>query len=82
MQVELVAPDAILFSGEADAVLCRTTDGEIAFLDNHAPFLGSLVEGDVTIRSTAGDQTIHSTGGFVEVKNNKVTILSDSAELT
>ena len=40
MQVELVSPERILFSGEATMVVCRTTDGDVAFLTDHAPFLG------------------------------------------
>ncbi len=82
MHVELVSPEAILYSGDAEMVSCRTTDGEIAFLTGHAPFLGDLAEGDVLIRQTGGvDQTIHIQGGFVEVKDDKVIILSDAAEL-
>ena len=47
MQVELVSPERILFSGEADMVICRTVDGgDIAFLAGHAPFLGALTSGE------------------------------------
>jgi len=63
-------------------VLTRTLDGEIAFQSNHAPFLGVLVECHTKIFLTEGgvqDVAVH--GGFVEVSNNKVSILSDGAEL-
>jgi F-type H+-transporting ATPase subunit epsilon len=82
MQVELVSPERILFSGEAEMVVCRTSDGDIAFLNNHAPFIGALGIGVVSIHLTGGAverAAVH--GGFVEVSNNKVTILSDVAEL-
>jgi F-type H+-transporting ATPase subunit epsilon len=82
LQVELVSPERILWSGEADMVVARTTDGDIAFLTGHAPFIGALGIGAVTIEEPGGSQTkvaVH--GGFVEVSNNKVTILSDVAEL-
>jgi F-type H+-transporting ATPase subunit epsilon len=82
MQVEVVSPERILFSGEATMVVCRTTDGEIAFLANHAPLIGLLGIGPVRIYD--GDRLIEQAavhGGFVEVSNNKVTILSDVAEL-
>ena len=82
MQVELVSPERILWSGEADMVIARTTDGEIAFLNNHAPFIGALGIGAVTIVEPSGDRwafAVH--GGFVEVSHNRVTILSDVAEL-
>jgi F-type H+-transporting ATPase subunit epsilon len=45
-QAELVTPERVLFSGEADQVVLRTDGGEIMFLPNHAPFVGAL---DVTV---------------------------------
>lgn len=82
MQVEVVSPERILFSGEADMVVCRTTDGDIAFMANHAPFIGALGIGAVKIYANGSvieQAAVH--GGFVEVSNNRVTILSDVAEL-
>jgi F-type H+-transporting ATPase subunit epsilon len=82
MQVELVSPEKKLFSGEATLVICRPSGGDAAFLPGHAPFLGTLGVGPVTIRTTDGKDVraaVH--GGFIEVRNNKVTILSDVAEL-
>ncbi len=82
MDVALVSPERILFTGEAEMVVCRTTDGEIAFLTGHAPLLGSLGIGVVRIRRPDGHEVwaaVH--GGFVEVRDNRVSILSDVAEL-
>lgn len=82
MQVELVSPERILWSGEADMVITRTTDGEIAFLSGHAPFIGALGIGRVQINASDGSTiaaAVH--GGFVEVSNDRVTLLSDVAEL-
>jgi F-type H+-transporting ATPase subunit epsilon len=82
MQVELVAPEKILYSGDADMVIARTTDGEIAFMTGHAPFIGSLGVGAVTIRASEGDDVLAAVHeGFVEVTDDRVTILSDVAEL-
>ena len=82
LHVELVSPEAILYSGDADMVVCRTTDGEIAFLTGHAPFVGTLGIGQVKIEQADGTvekAAVH--GGFVEVSDNRVTILSDVAEM-
>lgn len=83
MQVELVSPEKILWSGEADMVITRTVGGgDIAFLPGHAPFVGALGIGPMTIRPTnGGDQHVAVHGGFVEVSNNTVTVLSDVAEM-
>ena len=83
MQVELVSPEKVLYSGEATIVVCRPQGGDAAFLPGHAPFLGLLGIGPVTIRTPDGHEVkaaVH--GGFIEVRNNKVTILSDVAELS
>jgi F-type H+-transporting ATPase subunit epsilon len=82
LHVELVSPEQILYSGDGDMVVCRTTDGEIAFLTGHAQFVGSLGIGEVRVIEPGGD-VVHAAvhGGFVEVSNDRVTILSDVAEL-
>jgi F-type H+-transporting ATPase subunit epsilon len=83
MQVDIVSPERILFSGSATMVVTRTLDGgEIAFQPNHAPFLAALTESHTRIYEDGGNVlhvAVH--GGFVEVSNNKVSILSDVAEL-
>lgn len=83
MQVELVSPEKVIFSGEATQVITRTLGGgEIAFLPGHAPFLGALVENHTRITLADGsvlDVAVH--GGFVQVSGNTVSILSDTAEL-
>jgi F-type H+-transporting ATPase subunit epsilon len=82
VHVELVSPERILYSGDAEMVVCRTVDGgEIAFLSGHAPFLGALGEGMVRIKTSSGEEVAAVHGGFVEVRDNRVIVLSDVAEL-
>ncbi len=85
MLVEVVSPEKVLYSGEADMVITRTMGGgEVAFQAGHAAFLAALVENHTRIFQTDGtvqDLAVHR--GFVEVSGNptKVSILSDTAEL-
>lgn len=82
LQVELVSPERVLYTGEGDMVVCRTSDGEIAFLPGHAPFLGALGMGVVRVLLPGeGEQAAAVHGGFVEVKDDRVIVLSDVAEL-
>ena len=82
LQVELVSPERILYSGEAEMVVCRTVGGgEVAFLANHAPFLAALETGVVRVKTPNGEEVAAVHGGFVEVRDNRVIILSDIAEL-
>lgn len=83
LHVELVSPERILWSGDADMVICRAAGGDIAFLTGHAPFVGSLGIGKVRVRpSDGGGEVVAAVhGGFVEVKDNRCIVLSDVAEL-
>ncbi len=83
LHVEVVSPERILFSGDAKFVKARTTDGEIAFLSDHAPFIGALGIGEVIVALDDSDERVHVAvhGGFVEVRENNVSLLSDVAEL-
>jgi F-type H+-transporting ATPase subunit epsilon len=83
VDVQLVSPEKIAFTGEGSAVIARTIGGgDIAFLSNHAPFIGALDIHPVVIKQETGpDVVVAVHGGFVEVSENKVTILSDIAEL-
>lgn len=79
--VELVTPERNLFSGEAEMVTCRTAGGDIAFLADHMPYLGVLEPGLVRVIAEGGaEERFAAHGGFVEVHDNRVTILADVAE--
>jgi F-type H+-transporting ATPase subunit epsilon len=93
-QFDLVTPSSSLFSGQAEMVVCRTVDGEIAFLANHMPYIGALdtcvvrivgpapgAEPGSEVTSTDPDVRVAVLGGFVEVNDNHVIMLADQAEL-
>lgn len=81
LQVELVAADRRVWSGDARSVIARTTDGDIGILPGHEPVLGVLVDGivQITTESTVEIAAVH--GGFLSVANNKVSVLAEVAEL-
>ena len=82
LSIDIVSPERVLYTGEADMVVCRTSEGEIAFLPGHVPFLGALGIGVVRILlPERGEQAAAVHGGFVEVANDRVIVLSDVAEL-
>ncbi|MDQ6784344.1 MAG: ATP synthase F1 subunit epsilon [Actinomycetota bacterium] len=80
-EVEVVSPDRTLYSGEAEMVVCRTVDGEIAFLADHTPLIGALEPCVLRIVAEGGDEDVFAVGGgFVDVGNNKVIVLADQAQ--
>ena len=83
LHVEVVSPERILWTGESDRVIARTIGGgDIAFLTGHAPFVGALDIHPVRVHLEDGsEEHIAVHGGFVEVSNDRVTVLSDVAEV-
>lgn len=82
MQVELVSAERRLWSGEAEMVVARTTEGEIGLLPGHAPLLGELGSGAVRIIEPNGSEVVAAIhGGFLSVTGDGVSILADIAEL-
>jgi F-type H+-transporting ATPase subunit epsilon len=83
LDVQLVSPERILFTGEAIGVVCRTVGGgDIQFLTGHTSFIGALEIHPVRVIQGANDEVVVAVhGGFVEVSDDKVTLLSDVAEL-
>jgi F-type H+-transporting ATPase subunit epsilon len=82
LQVELVAADRTVWSGQATMVIARTTEGDVGVLRDHAPLLSLLVDGVVEVSPVDGDRFAAAVdGGFVSVANNRVSILSEHAVL-
>ncbi len=84
LQVELVSPERTLFEGEATMVRARTVGGgDIAFLPGHSPFVGALETWTLEIALVDGSTELAAVhGGFVEVSDDKVKVLSNLAELS
>lgn len=84
LQVELVAVERKIWSGEATMVIARTTEGELGVLPGHAPLLGELAPGGVvTIRTESGDDLVVAAhGGFLSVTEHGVSILAETAEIS
>jgi F-type H+-transporting ATPase subunit epsilon len=83
LEVQVVSPERILWSGQAERVITRVEEGgDIAFLTGHTTYLGQLGSGVTEIAQEGGEVVrvaVH--GGFVEVSDDRVSLLSDQAEL-
>jgi F-type H+-transporting ATPase subunit epsilon len=81
MQVEIVTPEKVLFSGEASMVIAKGSDGEVGVLAGHEPMVLTLAYGE--LRLYVGESVAHRFavyGGFLEVRNDVVSVLTDDAE--
>lgn len=82
LQIELVAADRVVWSGQASEVLARTVDGDLGVLANHSPLLSLLVPGVVEITPLEGEVVRAAIdSGFLSVADNHVSILSEDAFL-
>lgn len=83
LQVELVAADRLVWSGEATMVIARTTEGDVGILPGHAPVLSLLVDGVVDVRTPENETWVAAVdAGFLSVAGDRVSILSEHAEMS
>lgn len=83
LQVELVAADRVVWSGEASMVIARTTEGDLGILPNHAPVLSLMIEGVVEVRTPQNETWVAAVdAGFLSVAHNRISILAEHAEMS
>jgi F-type H+-transporting ATPase subunit epsilon len=80
LKVAVISPERTVFEGTAEQVVAPAWDGEVGILRGHAPMLVLLGAGEVRVRTGAQDQRFKITGGFLQVVDDNVTILSERAE--
>lgn len=79
VHLDIVSPEAKIFSGLAELLIVTGTMGELGILPNHAPLLTSIKPGPVRVIRQGGTQDVYYiSGGILEVQPNLVTILADT----
>ena len=83
LHVELVSVEREVWSGEAEEVIARTTEGELGVLPGHTPLLGEIADGStLRILQGGGAEVVAAVhGGFLSVTDQGVTVLAEVAEL-
>jgi F-type H+-transporting ATPase subunit epsilon len=88
MQVEIVTPEAALWSGEATALIARSSDGEFTILPQHTATVGDIVPGVVRVETSEGELKFAVHGGYFQVGSGetegvtRATVLAGVAERT
>ena len=75
MFLEILSAEEKIFSGEVDSVILPCTDGQFQILNNHAPIISSLTNGEIKYSDKSKNETLEINGGIVEVLDNKVSAL-------
>jgi F-type H+-transporting ATPase subunit epsilon len=79
LTVAIISPERTVFEGEADMVVAPAWDGEVGVLRGHAPMLVLLGDGELRLTGGGAVQRFHVTGGFMQVADDVVTVLSERA---
>ena len=81
LRLKLVTPERVAVDAEADEVSVPAALGMVGILPGHAPLLASLRTGELEYRLASSHHSVAIFGGFIEVRDNVVTVLADAAEL-
>jgi F-type H+-transporting ATPase subunit epsilon len=81
IRLDFVSQDHMVFSGDVSEIVAPGIDGQLGILPKHAPLLTILTAGEVMVKRAAGDDLFFAvSGGWMEVRPDKVTILARTAE--
>ncbi len=80
IELEIVTPDQLFFSGEVDEVIVPGSEGYLGILPGHAPLLSELQSGILSYRQESQEFRLFCSWGFVEVLPNRVSVLAEVAE--
>ncbi len=80
LHVEVVTAERELYNGEADVVSAPGSEGRLGILPRHAALLTTLIPGELSIKLGGAEEPLFVSGGFLEVSDNSVTVLADTAE--
>ena len=79
LKISLISPEAVLFEGEAASVVAPAFDGEVGILEDHAPMMTLLGSGVLRLGAGGSDRRFNVEGGFLQVLDNTVRIVTEKA---
>lgn len=79
LTVTVISPEAILFEGTTDALVAPAFDGEVGILTGHAPMMTLLGKGTLRVGTGGGERRFAVEGGFLQVVENQVRVVTDRA---
>lgn len=81
LKVSVISPETVLFEGETDSVVAPAYDGEVGILTGHAPLMALLGDGELRLGG-GGGRRFKVAGGFMQVLNNNVRVVTERATTT
>lgn len=81
LNVSVISPEAILYEGTTDSIVAPAFDGQVGILTGHAPMMTLLGKGVLRLSEGAGARTFSVEGGFLQVADNVVRVVTERAAL-
>lgn len=79
-RLEIVTPQRVVYKDDARFVVVPGVEGELGFLPDHAPLVSALKTGVLRVQKDGNTTSVALHGGFVEVRDSRVTVLANAAE--
>jgi len=79
LKVSVISPEAILFEGEVESVVAPAFDGEVGILQHHAPMVTLLGTGELRLKGGGSDRRFTVEGGFLQVVDDHVRVVTERA---
>jgi F-type H+-transporting ATPase subunit epsilon len=80
LKLDIVTAERVVYSGDVDIIIAPGQEGQLGILPHHAPLMTILQAGELVVRREGREDTLAISGGFLEVRPDRVIILADSAE--
>ena len=81
LNVSVISPEAILYEGTTDSIVAPAFDGQVGILTGHAPMMTLLGKGVLRLSEGAGERTFSVEGGFLQVADNVVRVVTERANV-
>jgi F-type H+-transporting ATPase subunit epsilon len=80
LKIDIVTAERVVYSAEADVVIAPGIEGQLGILPHHAPLMTILQAGELIVRKGGEEESLAISGGFLEVRPDRVIVLADQAE--
>ncbi|MDO8568850.1 MAG: F0F1 ATP synthase subunit epsilon [Dehalococcoidales bacterium] len=79
-KLDIVTAEKVVFSGDVDTVVAPGVEGQLGVLPQHSPLMTTLQAGELRFKKGSEETILVITGGFLEVRPDRVVVLADAAE--
>ncbi len=80
IKIDIVTAERMIYSEDVDVIIAPGVEGQLGILPHHTPFMTTLQAGELRIKTGEEEFTLAISGGFLEVRPDRVIVLADSAE--